>query len=210
MLWRILLFALGFVGMIATSITFLGPINCDMPMPKTGGAEHVVWDLSTGHDIARVGWPPQVTDNIWFIDGPLYVHLILPDGESGDLQRCEKAQLRRDGNQLTHVSVMFPAETIEQCYVRTKTLARQWQITDLHELEEWHRTRGYSADQHSGYVALGRSDLRRPRGIELRHSFQQDKPWGVSFGFGYLPGWKENPTTAPSTVSTPRVTTGAQ
>ncbi len=176
------------LGSMFLLLTLLTPKGCnlvlDSPTPASE-PKRLIWNLADGHEINRVGWPPSVTDDIWFLEGPLTVHLIFPGGEEGDVT-FEKAQLRREGKELRVVSLQFPAETIEQCYARAAALARQWKITDTTQLEDWHRTRGYSADQHAGYVALGRSDLPQPRGIQLRHAYLPKQPWGVSFGFGYV------------------------
>jgi hypothetical protein len=177
----------------------IGGGACDRPKGPSARPPQGVWawDLSTGEEVSRVGWPASVTDDIWFIDGPQDVDLVLRGGERGRVS-FYKAKLRRNGGKLVVVSFEFPNETAEDAHARAVALARQWQINDVSRLDAWHASYKDRGDRGMHYreAVASRHDLPQPRGVSIGSSFKTDKPFFVRFGFG----WSTNEATVPGTA----------
>ena len=183
----------------------LGGGSCDRATGPSAAPPQGVWtwDLSTGEAVGRVGWPASVTDDIWFIDGPQDVDLVLRGGERGRVS-FYKAKLRRHGGNLVVASFEFPNETADDARARAVALARQWQITDVSRLDAWHASYRDRGDRGTHYreAVASRHDLPQPRGVSIGSSFKTDRPFFVRFGFGWsaneapVPGLKPSPAGA--------------
>jgi hypothetical protein len=152
--------------------------------------KNFVWDLSKDQDVSRVQWPAYVggLGDIWFLDGPCTITLILPDGRRGTFS-LYKAQLRRYGAQIYSVSIEFESETLTESRDRARQLASDWQISDLRELERWCQKRaidgGNPPDGEVNNVTAGRNGPLYTCGISIRPTHDSKHPWFVSFGVAF-------------------------
>lgn len=157
----------------------------------------MAWDLSSTHDVEAVGWPAQVQDTIWFIDGERTITIKLPDDRQ---LSCwfYKARVRRDGRQVKFITLDLESESLEDAYVHAGELVREWKMDRLERLDEWHvRQLRPGADRLKEGCELGGN--ASPGGVtpslRVGPSFRPQSPWYISLSLGLL---VSAPTTRPA------------
>ena len=139
------------------------------------------WDLSRRWDVGQVGWPASVTDDLWFIDGPTRLELLLPEGRRADY-RLESMRLRRDGGSLATVALGFPNQTLDEAWQTARRVAEEWDLGDRTGLDAWHSRR--SADGGNTAEPRAYSHIRNDRwpaaSLAVRPTYQKGEPWFVS------------------------------
>src|SRR4051812_33537461 len=104
---------------------------------RAGGGV-LVWDLrdNTGD---RVQGPASQAGDRWLIDNPQTVRLILPGDERHEVA-FEVAIVRRVGKRVTAVRLMRPPGTLDDVDKQARSLAAEWHISELSELDRWRET----------------------------------------------------------------------
>jgi hypothetical protein len=163
--------------------------GCDRPASATakqtpGSIPTLAWDLSVDQAPARIGWPNQVPEFRWFIDGPAILRLSLP-ADRQVTYTFQRAQIRRNGDAIYNVSLLFPAETFDDAYARVNRLADEWGVSNRERMKEFAAWRGRPpAGTYREHAETLRADVN-PVGIELRHSYDPKRPWYVTFVYGF-------------------------
>ena len=149
----------------------------------------IVWDLSTGEEISRVGWPKDWPLDRFTFEEPGEIEVILLGGERHRLTP-DQVYVARVGDRLTVVSFELPPMELDLAYSEATRLAAEWRITDLEELKKWYSKRqidgGNTADVR--WTGIRNTSLPRPRGLEVRPSYNPELPWTIRIGFG----WPDN------------------
>jgi hypothetical protein len=166
----------------------VGGGGCEKSAPSAeAGPNHVTWDLSHDQRVDRVAWPADVTGNTWLISGPMVVDLTLPDGRR-TRYTVDDAQLRREGDRVVKIVLLFPSETLDGTYARARALCAEWGIADLEALDAWYAARqrdaGNATDPTRPNLARVWNDVA---GVIVRPSYDAARraPWFASVGFGF-------------------------
>ena len=160
------------------------------------------WDLSIDNRIERVGWPSQVTDHIWLIDGPGAVRLKVRGGVEHDVA-FSAAQVWREGSRIKTIALIGHIGTVDEVYADAMKLASDWRITDVSDIEVFKNTKAYKME-HGGSgvygVRAGGDGLEQGRSIEIRQSFNSasGEPYVAIMAFGFVPDYDGPPATGPT------------
>jgi hypothetical protein len=143
------------------------------------------WDLSNSDDLSRVGWPTNVPENIWFIDHPSSIEIMLPDVTLKSLD-VESIQVYRDDHLLSTVFLFWPAESAEDAQARAVALADELRLMSRDDLDKWYLANcNGKKDPLKTTARITARRLGLPFYLEIRDSYQQDKPWCVSLAFDW-------------------------
>jgi hypothetical protein len=140
---------------------------------------HVVleWDLTRSHRAADVGWPDVFRDQR-FWQGDVHVTLKLP-------QRvivCDVADVRaeRSGEDVTVIQLRGHPLTLDEAYAE---VARRIVELDLprRDLDKWREDVRSGDFQKDRVFATRRNDLRPALSLEVKHSYDEQRPWYLSW-----------------------------
>ena len=148
-----------------------------------------VWDFSTGEDVSRVNWPKNYSLDRYTLEEPGEIEVVLLGGERHRLTP-ERVHLARVGDRLIHVSFEFPAMQLDECYKKALDLATEWGVVDTTPIRKWYADRQRDGGNGAGtqWAAARNTDVPRPRGIEVRPSYNPQAQWMARVGFG----WPDN------------------
>lgn len=72
-----------------------------------------------------MGWPAWDNTNVWWVQGPAEVHLLLPGGKRVD-HDFFKAQVRRKGGRVDDVLLYLAYESLDAAHDRAMGLLKEW------------------------------------------------------------------------------------
>lgn len=148
------------------------------------------WDVFKDDRIERVGWPANVKEDIWLIEGPGTLRLKIRDGVEREVA-FRYARVERDGGRLKTIRLELDKGKLDAVYADAMKLASEWRVTDTKELREFKdtfadrmlptTTRPSSVDWY--YSARGGNELVQRRLIEVHRKFEplSGKPYFAVF-----------------------------
>jgi hypothetical protein len=137
------------------------------------------WDLSRTHRIADLEWPADLASNHRFWQGDIQLTLKLP----GDrVFKSELADLRaeRRGDEIYVLQLRGHPQTLDQTLAEVEQRLKQFDLP-RRDLDQW------VADVRSGdfrkdrTFASRRNDLTPAVSLEVRHSYNPERPWYLSW-----------------------------
>lgn len=155
------------------------------------------WDLSNTHRPSDIGWDGD--NEAGSFDSVSSLRITLPEGrvfEAGDDVR--EVIFSRDGDELDDLQVTFEEQTAEEAYERASQLVRDWGL-DGENIDKWFaEARGKAGDEASEVDDSGAfATVFGPPGagqlgpggpevtVEVRYSFDDDRPWVVAYDLGW-------------------------
>lgn len=160
------------------------------------------WDLSEKTDLSKVGWPKDIKEELWYVEGPGTIHLKARDGY-GYKGPFWFAQVWREGNRVSTVCIMLPIGSVDEAYANATRLADQMNLKDRRGIEDFKQNRGERILR--GQPAVGSMSPEgdfQSRVIEIRHCYAgPEKQWLVTLilGFPARAGSSNPGTTQPTT-----------
>jgi ankyrin repeat protein len=157
--------------------------------PTGVGLRKLDWDLTVDNQIARVGWPEIEQTDEYILNQDIELVLQLPDHitftERGTLLICRRESDARD--RVHRISFQLPSCTADDAYRIARQYIQRWKLERNHSteqsldsLDEWRaeaKRSGYGsfiAARHNNYPLID---------LEIHQSFNESKPWFVSFAF---------------------------
>lgn len=134
-----------------------------------------------------------VTTPVAYVENPGPIRLTLPDGETHEAEPF-LVQAWQENGRLVGVRLLFPAESLEAAVARAGVTLDEWKLASPEHtasLEKWRAERnsmGYKPNTQSDHLHVSfnsAKDLRFPRQVEIRPSFDMDRPWYVAVGVGF-------------------------
>jgi hypothetical protein len=167
------------------------------------GTPNVIdWDFSESHRPADAGWDLSEEErddpdlDATQIESVTSVRIRLPGGrvfEAGDEVR--DIILGREGDLLDELQITFQEQTAEPAYERATALVREWGL-DGRNIDEWFaEAKGKTGDEAADIDVSGafaevlgpgpEAGRIGPDGpfvsVEIRYSFDDDRPWLVGY-----------------------------
>lgn len=164
--------------------------------PTTSTTEPREWRITEALDPAAVDarvLPPGSSTTISYVEQPGSIRIILPDGETHEAEPF-LVQAAQESQRLAYVRLLFPAESLNAAVARAQVMLDEWEVaTPEHasKLDKWQEERqrlGYKHNTQSDPLHASfnsPSDLRFPRQVEIRPSFDMDHPWYVAVGVSF-------------------------
>jgi len=136
-----------------------------------------VVDLSVSRNLDGVGWPPEERrEAIWTrrYNGRLIVRF---DPNHTFEGAVVWASFRQSNGVISCVELALPDQSAKDAFETSVRLAKQWNVS-TEPLEKWYERD--LAGQHD-VVAARRNDLPNQPSIEIRSSFQRQKPYWILY-----------------------------
>lgn len=155
-----------------------------------GGGDPVTidWDLSASHTKQDIGEEPDPDTNHYGIRSVESIRVALPGDrvfEAGDVQDI---RIDAPDDEVETISVVLNPRTAEEAHERAVALAEKWDLSRdnlddwLAEIRSGREEGGREADVGSALAVDGGIDpVPFAPSVEIRYSFDDDKPWVVSF-----------------------------
>lgn len=161
-----------------------------MPLTNDDTNPSQTWDVSQGHELERVGWPPDQTSDTYHLSN-VVVELKLSESlmlENWDASNVYITQNLQAPTQIQTIMIRTQPLTLEEAYNEALRLAT---LMDLPQerIEEWYQARlanGEEGFEQTNFIAT-RNDLEPALTLESAASFNEAKPWILSF----VVFWKE-------------------
>ena len=155
------------------------------PFPAT---TELHWDLTVSREAGKVGWPNGLTDDLWFIEEPTKLDLVMPSGEHRVIE-FRSAQIRLDDQRrVRNCNFFFEPERLEDAYSRAKDLCEQFGIDGGQELSKW-RDKRISEGENVAvqeWLRISRPDGDpQPCFVEIRYALNPKTPWQVRLCFDF-------------------------
>lgn len=172
-------------------------LSCELTKMGAGKKqppEEIVWDLSRSHRIQDVGWPAETSKNfhrdIYVRQGDILMTLKLPGGKVFKERIRAVYCYRREGENVSSITLQTHNKTVDEAYQDAKRLIAYW---GLHEkdLDEWYRKRKMGVREISDTFDSIRNDIDPPLALEILHSFNDEKPWFISFDVSFRDSTEE-------------------
>lgn len=136
-----------------------------------------ILDLSQSRDLASIPWASKGADpshRIHTYDRRVIVHFDRDHSFDGHVIWVS---LDVENGAVKAVTLGLPNQTAEEAFQTSVRLARQWDIA-IEPLENWYKRD--SAGQHNVAEAR-RNDLPTRPSIEIRSSYEKQKPYWISY-----------------------------
>lgn len=156
-----------------------------MSNPETRQSKTLDWDLSQGHGVERINWPPERDTNaLSFMDAEVRIKL---PGDKIFQGRMKDVTVTRSGSEIESVALHSEPKALDETYAGARQLAKEWGF-DSQSLEQWYAQRK-SETKPDTYATFGtfRNDLQPSLALRLLHSFEDSAPWLISFEINWVP-----------------------
>jgi hypothetical protein len=159
-------------GMCLLPLLLAWLIACDNAPPP---GPTLLWDLTEGRDVSRVGWPVDHPLPEWNL-GRSHFRLSLAK-DMGFEGQVERAHLRREDDNITEIILATGPMDRDAAYQYALQLAERNRLWTSDRLDAWYATPRFSG--MAMIVALTRRDPCVE--IEIGHSYLDDRPFIVYF-----------------------------
>ena len=135
------------------------------------------WDLSRSHGAADVGWTDLERDQR-FWQGVIRLTLKLP-GRTVELDLAD-VRAERKGDQISALVLRGRPLTLDEAYAEAARRVEELALP-RRDLDQW-RDDARSGDFKKDRVfASRRNDLRPALSLEVKHSYDDERPWYLSW-----------------------------
>ena len=137
------------------------------------------WDLSNSRTVKDVGWIDDNKEDFYSKEGDILLTLKLPQNKEFK-ESLNRFYVDRKGDTVTNLNLHLPAMTLDEAYNKAKTLINYWNL-DSKDIDEWYKKQQSGKPENHATFATFRNDLSPATGIEIMNSFNDAKPWYISF-----------------------------
>jgi len=154
-----------------------------MPLTTDTSNTSLSWDVSEGHELERVGWPPN-HDSDTFHLSDVVVTIKVSDTVTLENWVASNVYVTQNLQAPTHIqTIMIRSQplTLEEAYAEALRLADLMALPK-ERIEQWYQERlvkGQSGFEQVNFIAT-RNDLEPALTLESAVSFNDEKPWILS------------------------------
>jgi hypothetical protein len=136
------------------------------------------WDLSRSHRVEDVDWPADRAGTQRFLEGDIRLTLKLP----GRTLRAELADVRveRQGGEVTVLQLRGHPQTLDEVHAEVQKRMKEHDLP-RRDLDQWYQDAKSGDFRKDRTFATRRNDLVPALSLEVRHSYQEDRPWYLSW-----------------------------
>lgn len=137
------------------------------------------WDLSRSHRISDIDWPADQASPQRFWKGDVQLTLKLPGGR---VLRTDLADMRaeRKDDQIYVLSLRSHPQTLEQAYAEAEKRIAELELP-RRDLDQWRRDVESGDFRKDRVFASRRNDLVPALSLEIRHSYNPERPWYLAW-----------------------------
>jgi hypothetical protein len=135
------------------------------------------FDLSRSHNINDVAWPPGWKSELWVYDKDCRLQMKLPGDRTFD-ESLKQLGVERAGDSVDAVRAHLPNMRLDEAYAQAKRLMSAWHFDDR-AFEPW--LNAISKGEQDRTFQTMRNDLHPALVLKVLHSFNDEKPWFISF-----------------------------
>jgi hypothetical protein len=138
----------------------------------------LTWDLSRSHRVEDVDWPADRAGTQRFLEGDLALTLKLP----GRTLRTELADVRveRKDGEVAVLQLREHARTLDEVYAEIQKRIKELDLP-RRDLDQWYQDAKSGDFRKDRTFAARRNDLVPALSLEIRHSYQPERPWYLSW-----------------------------
>jgi hypothetical protein len=143
----------------------------------------LLWNLEDGHELSRVGWPPDHHTSVLQLRGA-EVSIVLPEGvkiEEWQSSNVYVNQSYEDPALIDTIMLRTKPLTLDDAYIRAIELAEQLDLP-REPIEKWYEERTRLGTPPFGlnhFIAV-RNDFYPPLTLESAASYNDERPWIIS------------------------------
>jgi hypothetical protein len=138
-----------------------------------------------------VGWPAGNNSDIWYLEGPRDIEIVLPAGRrvSYTFSIC---QVQREGELVRGIALLSRAQQLETAYSQARKLSAEWGLGGREGLDAWRDKRrrdgvGDRDPDGQNWRADGPRGAFPRYGVAVLCTFRSDIPWTVQWGVVFAP-----------------------
>ncbi|MGH9022801.1 MAG: hypothetical protein ACRDV9_06845 [Acidimicrobiia bacterium] len=154
----------------------------------------IEWDLSSSHTRRDIGSDQSVDSNHDQMNAVASARITLPDGKVFEADDVQDIRIDFEGDDVETIEVVLNPRRAEEAHRRASALAEQWDLSrrGLDEWLEMIRTARSAGEREADVGQALATDSSDVNGIfhpsvEIRSSFDDDKPSVVAFVMYWVP-----------------------
>jgi hypothetical protein len=140
------------------------------------------WDLTRSHRASDVGWPDLFRDHR-FWQGDLQLTLKLPARVL--VFELADARAERRGEDVSVIQLRGHPQTLEDAVAEVERRMRELDLP-RRDLDQWIEDVRSGDFQRVRVFATRRNDLRPSLSLEVKRSYEDERPWYVSWEIAWL------------------------
>ena len=148
------------------------------------------WDLTRSHRADEVGWPDLFRDHR-FWQGDVHLTLKLP----GRVLAFDLADVRaeRRGGEVSVIQLRGHPLTLDATMAEVERRMQELELP-RRDLDQWREDARSGDFQKSRVFSTRRNDLRPALSLEVKHSYDDERPWYLSWEIAWLDVMPPTPT----------------